>query len=308
LLDPPQEKRKMSKYNLEDLSEKGAPIAFAMLLRSIKTGEPFITYGAIKKELESQLGIETIFTIHIGHVAGTVMNELLRVDAKAPLINVMITQATGIPGDGAGGYLAERYGQPKLRKWKKIPREKKVEIVAAEREKIFSYKRWDSIGRKAFGGLAQLLPVEEPNESSGTTGFGSCPESDEHKALKTWVSKNPSAIGLEDGLVSGRMEVRLASGDEVDVVFSAGTSFRVVEVKSIRSNDEDLKRGIYQCIKYREVRRAEHLPFEVDVEAILVTERQLSPYLNERARILGVRVVTVSVNRPKRKSANRARE
>jgi len=297
----------MSNYNLDDLAEKGAPIAFAMLLRCIKAGEPFITYGAIKTELECQLGIETIFTIHTGHVAGRMMNELLAIDANAPLINVMITQATGIPGDGAGGYLAERYRQPKLRKWSKIAREKRVEIIAAEREKIFSYERWHSIGREAFGAPARLLAVQEPNESSGPSGFGSCPESDEHKKLKMWVSENPLAIGLGEEFGTGSVELKLASGDEVDVVFSAGTTFRVVEVKSIRSNDVDLKRGIYQCVKYREVRRAEHCPFEVDVEAILVTERKLSPYLKKRAGILGVSVITVIVNKPKRQSTRRLR-
>lgn len=67
-------------------------------------------------------------------------------------------------------------------------------------------------------------------------------------------------------------------------------------MKSIRSGDEDLKRGIYQCVKYREVKIAEMRPFDADVEAILVTERELPPDLLERARILGVLCKCVAVN------------
>lgn len=73
--------------------------------------------------------------------------------------------------------------------------------------------------------------------------------------------------------------------------------FRAVEVKSIRSGYDDLKRGIYQCVKYREVKIAEMQPYDADVEAILVTERELPPDLLERARLLGVRHKCVAVNK-----------
>lgn len=80
-------------------------------------------------------------------------------------------------------------------------------------------------------------------------------------------------------------------------MFSNEMVFRAVEVKSIRSGYEDLKRGIYQCVKYREVKIAEMQPYAVDVEAILVTERDLPPDLLERARMLGVRCKCVAVNK-----------
>ena len=79
-------------------------------------------------------------------------------------------------------------------------------------------------------------------------------------------------------------------------MFSYGNSFRAIEVKSCRSNDEDFKRGIYQCVKYREVKRAEHLPYEIDVESILMTERELNSELKERAKLLGIKLKCVSVN------------
>ncbi len=50
------------------------------------------------------------------------------------------------------------------------------------------------------------------------------------------------------------------------MVFSHGNSFRMVEVKSQRSNDEDFRRGIYQCVKYREIKKAEYAPYTIDVQ------------------------------------------
>ena len=78
------------------------------------------------------------------------------------------------------------------------------------------------------------------------------------------------------------------SGDEVDVLFSNGTSFYTVEVKSRRSNQADFTRGIYQCVKYREIKRAEHAPYKIEVQTILVTEGELSSELAARAKLLGV--------------------
>lgn len=100
---------KMSTYTIEDLGTEGPPIAMAMLLACLRRGEPFVTYGQIRAALEDRLGVNTIFPTQIGHVAGTLMNMILARDPDAPLINVLITRANGIPGKGVGGYLATRY-------------------------------------------------------------------------------------------------------------------------------------------------------------------------------------------------------
>lgn len=110
----------MGTYTIQQLCEEGPQYAMAMLLRAMDAGEPFVTYGAIRSELEYQLNIPQIFSTQIGYVAGTLMDQILAIDEDAPLINVMIARANGIPGVGAGGYLAERYGNPKLKKWDNI--------------------------------------------------------------------------------------------------------------------------------------------------------------------------------------------
>lgn len=290
----------MSTYTIDDLRSEGPPIAMAMLLACMQRGEPFVTYGQIRDALENKLGVETIFPTQIGHVAGALMNMILERDPDAPLINVLITRANGIPGKGAGGYLAKRYRQPSLRNWDAIGSARKLRIVERERQLIQRYGRWKEISQALFG-TAELWPAPPSEEADyGGQGRGGEAESAEHKALKSWVAADPTRIGLSKNFGPGDPEVRLLSGDEVDVMFSNGMIFRAVEVKSIRSGYEDLKRGIYQCVKYREVKIAEMRPYDSDVKAILVTERELPPDLVERARLLGVRCKCVTVNRKSR--------
>lgn len=288
----------MGTYTIQQLCEEGPQYAMAMLLRAMDAGEPFVTYGAIRSELEYQLKIPQIFSTQIGHVAGRLMDDIFTIDPNAPLINVMIARPNGIPGVGAGGYLAKRYGNPKLKKWDNISLKRKIDIIAAEHEKIFRYRKWAALNQELYGPSAgSKLRTPVVAEDYDPTGHHGGPaESEEHKRLKAWVANNPIGVGLAASFGQGKEEVRLLSGDEIDVMFTAGNSYRVVEVKSRRSNDVDFQRGIYQCVKYREVKKAEQAPLELDVEAVLVTERELNAELRARAQLLGIRLRVVSID------------
>lgn len=288
----------MANYSIRQLAEDGPPFAMVLLMKSIRQGEPFVTYGEIRTELEYQLNIKRIFPTQIGHVAGSMMDQILQLDPKAPLINVLITRADGIPGIGAGWYLADRYGDPSLRNWNNISKNRKLELVAREREKVFRYRKWKNLNSNLFGDLAnkKLRRLPETESDFNATKWGGAAESKEHKNLKEWVSNNPKQIGLRQVYGVGELEFRLLSGDEVDVMFTHEGAFRAVEVKSIRSSDDDLRRGIYQCVKYREVKKAEVYPYEANIEAILVTERKLPSELQQRARQLGIKTKCVAVN------------
>jgi hypothetical protein len=291
----------MPNYTVEQLSEDGPPFAMAMLLARLKSGESFVTYGDIRDELQYQLGIETIFPTHIGYVAGSLMNKILELDTQAPLLNVLITRPTGLPGEGVGNYFADRYKTENYRNWKKVPLEKKRELVGEERRKILRYKNWEALNNKLFGTTAKSkLRKQSGSEIDGVSSdgknYGGPAESEEHKKLKAWVVMHPHKIGLRKSFGKGIPESSLLSGDTVDVLFSDGIDFVTVEVKSCRSNDEDFRRGIYQCVKYREVKEAEHLPNKVKVQAMLVTERELNSELKARANLLKVKLKCVSVN------------
>lgn len=291
----------MANYTVEQLCEEGPPFAMAMLLGCLKSGEPFVTYGAIRDELQYQLGIETIFPTQIGYVAGSLMNKILELDPQAPLLNVLITRPTGLPGEGVGNYFADRYKTESYRNWNEVSLKKKRELVDEERSKILRYKNWEELNKRLFGTTVKpKLRKQSGSEIDGFSpsgkNYGGPAESEEHKKLKAWVAAHPHKIGLRKSFGKGIPESSLLSGDTVDVLFSDGIDFVTVEVKSCRSNDEDFRRGIYQCVKYREVKEAEHLPNKVKVQTVLVTERELNPELKVRAKLLNVKLKCVSVN------------
>jgi hypothetical protein len=287
----------MSNYTLDYLSKNGSKYAMQMLLECIKSGEPFVTYGAIKEQLQYQLGIDSIFSTHIGYVAGELMNNVLEMDLNAPLINLLVTRSNGVPSIGAASYLKRKYKNNKFDTWNSFPISDKLLVVEKEREKIIRYKKWDELFNKIYGEKiilkkSKALECDYHNKSK----YGSGGESDEHKKLKHWVANNPSKIGIPTVFNLGEQESSLLSGDKMDVLFNFENSYKVVEVKSKISNNEDFKRGIYQCVKYREVKKAEQLPFRINIEAILVTEKELSAELKARAKILDVILKVVEIN------------
>ena len=70
------------------------------------------------------------------------------------------------------------------------------------------------------------------------------------------MAKNPTSVGLGESLAPGATEVVLPSGDPVDVLFQSARSHIAIEVKSHISNEADLRRGFFQCVKYRAIVRA----------------------------------------------------
>ncbi len=107
----------------------------------------------------------------------------------------------------------------------------------------------------------------------GNGGLGGGPESPFHMALKEWVRDNPGLVSPSYAEAEADIEVPLLSGDRIDCSFDRGDRIAVVEVKSWISNQEDLLRGIFQCIKYRAVMEAMTHDRAVTVDAVLVTEK-----------------------------------
>lgn len=77
-------------------------------------------------------------------------------------------------------------------------------------------------------------------EASRVYGSG---ESEDHKALKEYVARNPHVIGLGSNISVGVTEYRLPSGDTVDVSFSSKAVWIAAEIKSAISAESDIVRG-----------------------------------------------------------------
>jgi len=296
----------MATYTVPDLAKRGSRHALALLLQHVHEGdEPFVTYGSIARLLEKNLAIPRVFPTHIGFVAGELMDRIREVEPDAPLINALVTRPTGIPGLGFGGYYDRLLRPVGGRSWNELSDRRKLEVVEKIRGEVRAYPDWGKLYHAIYGANRPPKPRPKrftekdgkPPETSRPLGVG---ESAEHRRLKEWAANNPLALGLASTM-KGTPEKGLLSGDRVDVLFTDGTSFVAVEVKSIRSGEDDWQRGLYQCVKYRAVLEAQELPVIAEVRALLLTEEDLSQELKVRAKALDV-TLKPSVPTPLRQS------
>ena len=149
---------------------------------------------------------------------------------------------------------------------------------------VYAYPEWEEVFEDVWGKYyrepndPKLIPVI-PQEPDGLN-FPGGGEGEGHRRLREWVMTHPEAV---DQKYAGRptaTEVMLKSGDRVDVVIYLPDKAVAVEVKSRVSNDADLERGIYQCIKYKVIMDA----MNMNAEAVLVTESGLPRRLRSFAR------------------------
>ena len=116
------------------------------------------------------------------------------------------------------------------------------------------------------------------NEKDGIpTGrkYGPGGEGEYHRSLRLWIIENPEAVNKSFSGAEEETEVDLDSGDRIDVVYKCADRIVLLEVKSRTSNEIDLRRGVYQCIKYRAVRSAMDVREDPLIETYLVTEMEL---------------------------------
>jgi hypothetical protein len=271
-----------------------------------------ITYGELGKKLESQAGFSRIFDTRIGFVAGSLMGLIHDVDPDAPLINVLVVnQNDRQPSKGAGPFMARRFDEKRLGREDaktKFPVlwERSFDRAAGEVYKV-SAEEWASLYHRAFGEPLSLETIDKTRQKrqSGTekdgipTGrkYGSGGEGPEHKALRLWVKDNPGSVDKSFAQATAETEVDLDSGDRVDVVYKLVDRTVVLEVKSKISNEIDLKRGVYQCIKYRAVRAAMDVRTDTQIEAILVTEEALPILVTKLVKLHGIRHIRVPSDR-----------
>ncbi|SDY29619.1 hypothetical protein [Citreimonas salinaria] len=246
-----------------------------------------MTYGAVKARLETEEGFSTVFATRIGLVAGALMHRIQKADPAAPLINVLVVnQQDQMPSEGAGPFMARRFKNENLirtdykqrhpAKWREYFDRAAAEVYAASAEE------WALLYQKVFD---TSLPQDwiaaerdkrhngnEDDFGAGGRKYGPGGEGELHKSLRLWVTANPEKLRRSCKGARSETEVCLDSGDRIDVVYHLVDRTIVLEVKSRISNDVDLRRGVYQCIKYRAVKAAMDVRENVPVEAILVTE------------------------------------
>ncbi len=162
-----------------------------------------------------------------------------------PPLNALVqSKSTQLPSDGFD-YVIPNYS--KLSPASKAGEVSKLNLLAHEYD-------WDWV-LDALGLEPAKLFTEKDIENlkkKSYVGYGSG-EGEEHKAIKKFIHNNPEVVGIKN-VVFAEMEYNLPSGDRLDVYFELKNGNRVaVEVKPSIAPDEDITRGIFQCVKYKAV-------------------------------------------------------
>ena len=218
----------------------------------------------------------------LGRVAD-IINQLNKESGeKVPYLNALVvSKSSKRPSDGLGDVIDEYYS---------ISEEKKFDFAYKINQEAYEYKKWPWV-LKSLG----LLPFNGKTEEAVRKGsYGnSASEGPYHKALKEYVIKHPEHFNVCD-VKERKDEHTILSGDRLDVYFKLNDGKQVAaEVKSRISDDADILRGIYQCVKYKAVLAAECLAHgeNANVDAFLVVEKEMSEENRKTANMLSIRYI-----------------
>jgi len=259
-----------------------ARAALPLLVRQAEAGAP-VFYSDLAEELEMSN------PRNLNYVLGSIGQSLELLSkvwkSKVPPIQcLVVNKSTGIPGEGIGWFLVKKED------FATLPLRQKRVIVEAGLQDVFSYPRWQEV--------LKALKIEPTTSdfssivSKATGNFGGG-ESEDHKALKAYVAQNPKALGLGGNTQIGTTEFPLPSGDSLDVSFNGKQVWVAAEVKSSKSVESDMVRGLFQCVKNRAVMEAVLLTESrpQNARALLVLESTLPQSLIPLRNMLGVKVV-----------------
>jgi len=265
------------------LYQKQAREALPLLVRQAEAGTS-IFYSDLAKELA------IANPRHLNRVLGSIGQSLEQLSVvwgeKVPPIQcLVISKKNEIPGEGIGWFLLKKDD------FAALPIRQRREIVRAELQRIFTYRRWRDVLLAL--GLERTETDFSDTISAASKSFGNGGESDQHRALKDFVANNPNVVGLGYGSKIGETESPLPSGDCLDVSFVRKNLWVAAEVKSLVSNEADITRGLFQCVKYLAVMEAALAAMgkPQNVRVFLVLEGRLTPRLVSLKNLLGVEVL-----------------
>jgi hypothetical protein len=162
-------------------------------------------------------------------------------------------------------------------KWLDVAVQIEAMIEDARHDVRSGAKLTQTIRRRERGDTRVALPPEAGgyvDDGGDVTGRIPGCESDEHKALKAWVEDNASTItGVEK--LDSKPEFLFKSLDRADVALWNARTFWPIEVKSWKSGESDLFRGVYQCVKYRALAQAHFVDLgkgNMEIKSVLVVE------------------------------------
>jgi hypothetical protein len=257
--------------------------AFPILVRQAKAGEK-LYYSDLAGELEMPNPRNLNYVL--GHIGREIQKLAKRWRTEIPPIQcLVVNKSTGLPGEGIGWFIS------RLEDFKKRSPQERRQILEIELVKVFNYRQWDEV-LSAFG-LEALQPQPAiATLKSKAARYGGVGETEDHRRLKEYIARTPKILGLS-GCGQGTTEFVFPSADRIDVLFQQGQEWVGVEVKGATSDDGDLVRGLFQCVKYVALLEA-NLKSDLkkgSIRVVLVSARKLPAPVRELKSILGVEVL-----------------
>lgn len=268
----------------DKLYQQRARRALPILVRQAVAGQS-LYYADLAGELEMPN------PRNLNYVLGCIGQTLLTLGEQRnqeipPIQCLVVNQDTGLPGEGVGWFIDKS-------DFKHLTTKQKRSVIDFQLHRIFSFNDWYSVLSDL--GL-ESLPNDHKQIIDEASRFKAGGESEHHRALKDAIAANPQMIGLPVSVKPGETEFQLPSGDSVDVLFRHRNTLIGVEVKSHVSDNPDITRGLFQCVKYQAVIEAmlacDGKPQNVRV--LLALDQPLPDCLTSIRCVLGVEVVDVA--------------
>lgn len=207
------------------------------------------TYGELSKEVGHH-------TDQIGRVLGLIDDVFKSLKKSRPEFKSMptlnclvISKTTKLPSNGFD-YVSHDYSS--------LTDEQKHDQMERLNSEAYYYDKWndvlDALELTPYNG-SDTIAYETAIRKGTFSKHGS--EGVKHKALKEFIYNHPECIGIKNAQYK-EMEHILLSGDRLDVYFQLKDGTQIaIEVKSSISDNADILRGVYQCVKYDAILNAE---------------------------------------------------
>ena len=288
--------------NGDELYQVLARKALPILVRQAKAQQT-ITYTDLADELEMLSRRDSDYNLwgKWGNILWEIGNALKKLEKilrrSIPLINVIIIRKDDLlPGKDIDIFLTDRdqFKNCSNKKEKRLLQDKYL-------QELYNFQDWDKV-LLTLG----LTPIEQkniiPKFKPKKKSHGKGGESAEHKAFKEYISLNPQVLGegiKKKPFYLPKIEHQFRTFDKVDVLFKVGKRWIGVEAKAIHSDTEDILRGLFQCVKYKALLKAEQMEQMVieiktditDIKVVLAVEGDFPKELIAIKNTLGIKVV-----------------
>lgn len=265
-----------------EATRKNVRLMIPVMIHWAKTGHNEHTYG----DLAHAIG-KSKFS-GIGHALYFVQQVLDNLSTKScreiPTLNSLCKNAkTMLPSEGFE-FVCPQYND--------LDENGKRVFVKGLDSNAMNFPHWDWVLKELE--LKEAVPfTEEQLEAIKNPRCIYDGEGEEHKALKYYICQHPESINYKD-VDFAETEHILPSGDRLDVYFELSDGTHVaIEVKPGISPDQDIARGVFQCVKYYAVmdalRNIECKDYEINV--LLVTAGKISSQNKVLAEELDVEYV-----------------